>query len=112
MKIGNPLDLIRTGSHAIGPGAVDADKSKATSLSASTSPLSSAPAKPDSSSTVKLSGGLASLKSEFVDADAFDAKRVDELKAAIAQGNFKVNAEVVADKLISGNLDALSRSKP
>lgn len=31
----------------------------------------------------------------------FDVKRVDAIKAAISSGQFKVNAEAVADKVIS-----------
>jgi negative regulator of flagellin synthesis FlgM len=31
----------------------------------------------------------------------FDAKRVDEIKAAISAGTFKVNPEAIADKVIS-----------
>ena len=114
MKIGNPVDIIRSGPTASGTSALDANANATTNTNADkgkVSALSSAPAKLDSSSTVQLSGGLASLKSELVDTNAFNAKRVEELKAAIAQGTFKVNPEAVADKLISGNLDALARSK-
>lgn len=110
MKIGNPVDLIRTGSTANSTSALDANASSNADKAKASAPTS-APAKLDSSSTVKLSGGLASLKSELVDTDAFNTKRVEELKAAITQGAFKVNAEAVADKLIVGNLDALARSK-
>lgn len=104
MKIGNPLDLIRTGQPSGGPAAA-ADKAKAESTA------TQAPAN-GSSSSVKVSSGLATLTAETQDSDAFDAKRVEQLKAAIADGSFKVNAEAVADKVISSNLEALARSKP
>jgi len=104
VKIGNPLDLIRTGTSTSGLTSPDADKANA----ASTVPT----ATPDGSATVKLSGGMDSLKTGLGGDETFDAKRVEKLKAAIADGTFKVNAEIVADRLISGNVEALSRSKP
>lgn len=104
MKIGNPLDLIRTGANTSSVTSPDADKAKAASIVATT--------RTEGSATVKLSGGIDSLKTGLGSDETFDAKRVEELKAAIADGTFKVNADVVADKLISGNLEALSRSKP
>ena len=104
MRIGNPSDLYRTGAAAGGPAAVDADKAKASAI-----PLPSA--KTEGSATVKLSGGLGTLKSDLDGDEAFDAKRVGELKATVENGTFKVNAEVVADKLISSNVEALTRAK-
>lgn len=103
MKIGNPLDLFRSGAPAGSAVSTDAEKAKST-----TAPLSSAKAL--DSATVKLSGGLDQLKADLNADDAFDAKRVEQLKAAIADGSFKVNADVVANKLIASNLEALSRA--
>lgn len=105
MQINNPMDLTRTGKPAGGAVSADADKAKA----AASAP---APAKKEDSATVKLSGGLDKIKDVMGTSEAFDAKRVEELKAAIDDGSFKVNTGVVADKLISSNLEALSRSKP
>jgi negative regulator of flagellin synthesis FlgM len=103
VRIGNPSDLYRTGAPAGGPASVDADKTKTAA-----SPLPTA--KAEASASVKLSSGLDTLKADLGGDEGFDAKRVDQLKAAIDNGTFKVNAEVVADKLISGNLEALTRS--
>lgn len=107
MKIGNPLDLIRTGQPTATSPASTADNAKA-KLDAS---LTQATAN-GSSSSVKVSSDLAALTAETQDSDAFDSKRVEQLKAAIADGSFKVNAEAVADKMISSNVEALTRSKP
>ncbi len=103
MKIGNPLELYRSGAPATGAAAPDTDKLKATvnpSLSAKT----------EDSATVKLSGGLGTLRGGSNADEAFNAKRVEQLKAAITGGTFQVNAEVVADKVIASNLEALTRS--
>ncbi len=48
-----------------------------------------------------LSEKLKMLASEYAASTAFDSKKVDALKDAIANGTFKVNAEVVADKMIA-----------
>ncbi|MCX7962304.1 MAG: flagellar biosynthesis anti-sigma factor FlgM [Burkholderiales bacterium] len=52
---------------------------------------------------VSLSDLAARLQQIEAETDAsapFDAARVEEIKAAIREGRFKVNAEVVADRLI------------
>ncbi len=41
-------------------------------------------------------------------AGSFDAAKVDSMKAAIANGTFKVNAEAIADKLISNARELLT----
>ena len=41
----------------------------------------------------------------------FDAGKVKAVKSAIENGTFKVNAEVVADKLLSNAHETLSRSR-
>lgn len=105
MKIGNPLDLIRTGQPANGSAT---DKAKAETR---VSPAASDPAGSGSAS-VKISSGLADLAAEMKDSDVFDSKRVAQLKAAIANGRFKVDTQAVADKLVASNLEALARSKP
>ena len=51
------------------------------------------------SSSVKISDATRALKTDSSEAP-FDAKRVDEIKAAISAGTFKVNADAVAGKLL------------
>ena len=56
------------------------------------------------SSPVKLSPlseKLKALSKDYAASNAFDEKKVEELKNAIAKGTFKVNAEAVANKLIA-----------
>ena len=104
MKIGNPIDLIYTGQPSGGPAAAG-DKAKAESAVTQSQTNGN-------SSSVKVSSGLATLTAETQDSDTFDAKRVEQLKAAIADGSFIVNVEAVADNMITSNLEALARSKP
>lgn len=53
-----------------------------------------------STSDVQLSGASAQL-SNASDSAAFDSVRVSEIRQAIAEGRFKINAGAIADKLIS-----------
>jgi negative regulator of flagellin synthesis FlgM len=102
VKIGNPLDLIRTGPLAGSGASAPADKSKADAGTAKATA---------NSASVKVTNGLAALTAAGDDSDSFDVKRVAEMKAAIADGSFKVDAEKVADKVIASNLEALTRTK-
>lgn len=53
-----------------------------------------------SSDDVKLSGLSAQLRATG-DEHAFDAARVAEIKQAISEGRFTINAGAIADRLIS-----------
>lgn len=48
----------------------------------------------------ELSTQLHKLESRLSSEPGFDAARVDEIKAAIRDGSYKVNADAVADKVI------------
>jgi negative regulator of flagellin synthesis FlgM len=54
-----------------------------------------------------LASKMAQLESRF--GGEFDAKKVEEVRAAIAEGRFKVNAEAVADKLLASVGELLGR---
>lgn len=56
-----------------------------------------------------LSSKLKHVESKLVQGDAFDAQRVAEIKQAIKSGNFNVNAEVVADKMIANAYEVLGK---
>jgi negative regulator of flagellin synthesis FlgM len=94
MKINGPTDSPR-------PAAGGADK-----------PRESRPAKAaGESASVSLSdlaSRLQSLESDLA-GQPFDAARVEELKQAIRDGRFKVNAEVVADRLIESMKELLAK---
>jgi len=55
-----------------------------------------------------LAAKLSQLEAQFGASD-FDAKKVEEVRNAIAEGRFKVNAEAVADSLLSSVAELLGR---
>ena len=60
---------------------------------------------------VNLSSQLQSVMEQVGDVAVFDAKKVDEIKAAIANGNFKIDAGKVADGLLKTVSELLQRPK-
>ncbi|MDW8468016.1 MAG: flagellar biosynthesis anti-sigma factor FlgM [Burkholderiales bacterium] len=63
------------------------------------------PAPPRERAEAKVSLSDLAVRLQQIEAETeasapFDAARVEEIKAAIREGRFKVNAEVVADRLI------------
>lgn len=63
-------------------------------------------AQPESSTQVTLSSTATSLSDSGAE---FDAAKVDKISTAVSNGNYKVNAEVIADKLISNAQELLGR---
>jgi flagellar biosynthesis anti-sigma factor FlgM len=57
-----------------------------------------------SSTTQALSGAGGS-------SDVFNSEKVEAMKAAIADGSFKVNPEAIADKMLSNAAEMLSSSR-
>lgn len=55
-----------------------------------------------------LGSRLAQLEGQFSGSD-FDAKKVEEIRTAIAEGRFKVNPEAIADKLLSSVSELLGK---
>lgn len=52
---------------------------------------------------------LAGLEQAAAASPAFDADKVEAIKAAIASGEFKINAGAIADSLISSAKELLAR---
>ncbi|MDP2072232.1 flagellar biosynthesis anti-sigma factor FlgM [Methylotenera sp.] len=68
--------------------------------------------KPAESVTLSpLSAQLKSLEAKVASSSVFDAEKVDAIKSAIASGQFKVDAEKVADGLIATVKDLLTTQK-
>ena len=103
MKIGNPaekpLAVVPTTSHGAGVDAAKAGSSTAAAAATTTGT-------PDPSATVELSSTAAALLSGST---PFDAEKVARISQAIAEGSFKVNPEVIADKLIGNAQELLSK---
>ena len=73
---------------------------------------SSAPAGGSESLTLtESSTRIRSLESELASVDVTDVGKVDAVKAALADGSFTVDAEVVADRLIDHTKETL-RKRP
>ena len=96
MKISGPTDSPRFDR----VGGAKADSTRSTS-----------PQKSDSASVSlsDLASRLQSLESEMAAGAPLDAARVDEIKQAIRDGRFKVNPEVVADRLIESLKELLAK---
>lgn len=63
------------------------------------------------SDNVTLSTQAQALAGRVSEDQVFDAKKVEEIKAAIASGRFQVNAERVADGLLDTVKDLISARK-
>jgi negative regulator of flagellin synthesis FlgM len=98
MKIGNPAD-----KPVVTPASTPTSNAASSAASAQTA-ATQQPA--EASAQVALSSTATSLLSAG-DAD-FNAAKVDSVSQSIERGEFKVNAEVIADKLISNAAELLS----
>jgi len=72
-------------------------------------PAASAASGSDTIRISDLSTQLAALENRVSTETSFDASRVDEIKQAMREGRFKVNAEVVADKLLASVRELLRK---
>lgn len=64
-----------------------------------------------SASLSSSSSQMQELAASVASAPAFDAGRVDQIKQAIAQGHFKVNPQMVADRLLAMARELLRAGK-
>ncbi|WP_374341513.1 flagellar biosynthesis anti-sigma factor FlgM [Methyloversatilis sp.] len=81
-------------------GSVPANATRTSSGNGSTSSTSSATAPGAQVDISGMSSRLRELESTIANVPVVDSARVDEIKQAIADGRFKVNADRVADSLI------------
>ncbi|HKX44740.1 MAG TPA: flagellar biosynthesis anti-sigma factor FlgM [Burkholderiaceae bacterium] len=102
MKIGNhadkPAPLNGAGSTSPAQEAAKAQES-----------ASAIPATADPSTTIALSSAASKLLDNESGAD-FDADKVARISQAIEDGTFKINADVIADKLIGNAKELLTKS--
>ncbi len=103
MKIGQPAD--KPATQGVGTG-------RAASTTGSAAPAQPAGEGVESSAKVALSSAAATLISQQdVDAE-FDAEKVARVAQAVSEGTYKVNAEVIADKLLSNAQELLGKVAP
>lgn len=106
MKIGNPADkpaplpAASSGPNATGLAA-EAAKTAQTA--------GAIPAAADASVKIELSNTAATLLSGSGAAE-FDAEKVARVSKAIDEGSFKIDPEVIADKLIANAQELLSKT--
>src|SRR6186713_3643505 len=105
MKIGHPADKPLPAPAAGTPAAPAEAGAKATAGVRATGA-----ANVDASATVALSSTAATLLSGGASGE-FDAEKVARMSAAIASGDFKINAEAIADKLIANAQELLVKVK-
>ena len=97
MKIGNPADT---------PSVAPATSARTEPSEAAKVAPAAAPA--EASAQVELSTTAASLISGV--GGEFDAEKVARISQAIASGQFTVNADVIADKLIANAQELLGKT--
>ena len=98
MKIGNPADKRSVIPAETTPAKPKDEAAKATPNAGAADP----------SAKVQLSDAAATLMSG-ADAAEFDSAKVDRISQAIADGSYKVNAELIADKLIANAQEVLGK---
>lgn len=106
MKIGNPADKpAPLPAAASGPNATGSAAEAAKAQQAATA----IPAAADASAKIELSSTAANLLSGSGTAE-FDAEKVARVTKAIDDGSFKIDPEVIADKLIANAQELLSKT--
>jgi len=100
MKVGNSSDKPAPVTVAGSPSPAQ-EAAKAQSANA-------IPATADPSAKIELSDAAATLLDNPSSAD-FDAEKVARISQAISDGSFKIDPEVIADKLISNAKELLSK---
>ena len=79
--------------------------------SAKQTPQPGAGAAQDNVQLSSLSTQLQALETSINEASGFDTGKVDGIKQAIDEGNYTVNAETIANKLISSTQELLTQQK-
>jgi negative regulator of flagellin synthesis FlgM len=90
------------------PAATKVSATKGKSVGKTSVP---APAGGDSLTLTESSTRIRSLETQLASIDVTDAGKVESVKAALANGTFAVDAEVVADRLIDQTKETL-RKRP
>jgi negative regulator of flagellin synthesis FlgM len=106
--VNSPIKLDPSLKKATGLG-VGTTQSRGTKEAEKAAP--SAPAQAPATDSVHLSSQLQSLSQVGGSSAPFDAKKVEEIKAAIAEGRFQVDPEKVANGLLDTVTDLIQSRK-
>jgi negative regulator of flagellin synthesis FlgM len=106
MKIGMTPDPLRPDRLSTGDSRPATGKTQAGGTSAARTTGTSSTG---STGSATQSASLGQLGASMATAD-FDARKVDEVRAAISEGRFKVDSNVVADGLLQSAADAAGRT--
>jgi negative regulator of flagellin synthesis FlgM len=102
MKVGNHADKPAPISTVTGSPSPAQEAAKAQSVA------SAIPVTADPSAKIELSETATTLLDKQSSAD-FDAEKVARVSQSIADGSFKIDAEVIADKLIGNAKELLTK---
>ena len=108
MKIGNTAG-VPSGIGEIGAPAAVPDSANKSRVAKSGSGNTNVPG--STSATVKLSRTATELLGAAVD-DSFDQTKVEQVRQSISDGSYKINHEVIADKLIANAKELLGKVAP
>ena len=106
MKITESTQNVPSASIAASTAARTAKSNESTAAAASATTTANT-----TSDSVRISPQLQALTGQLSTSGAFDSKKVAEIKAAIASGQFQVNAEKVADGLMDTVRDLIQTRK-
>lgn len=109
MKVESSSPDSYIGSVAGGPQKA-ADRPSAGAEAAAASGAAAAASQPQAGVTVTLSSSATQALSGSGNNDVFNTDKVEAMKAAIADGSFQVNAEAIADKMLSNAAEMLNAS--
>lgn len=111
MKVDSSPDSY-IGSVAGGPQKTAANPAAGAEAAAAGAARPAAPATPSAPQaagvTVTLSSTSQSMATGGGGSEVFNAEKVESMKQAIASGTFQVNAEAIADKMLSNAAEMLS----
>ena len=102
----NKIQGLPVASAATGPAVTSANTRSSGEAAAA------AVASTEASAQVALSSTAASLLSGSTGAAEFDSAKVERISQAIENGDFKIDAGAIADKLIANAAELLKKSTP
>lgn len=93
------------------PAVAKAGESQGRQSRVGSSPAPSSQPAADNVKITSLSSQLHALENSLADVSVIDSARVDAIKQAISEGRFKINPEVVADRLLNSVKDLVLNRK-